>query len=506
MRRCYFILILLLLGPVGKGGAQDDPDLQNARALEKAQIKVIQNNENSIACILVSRSDAYHEFDQGPDKDHPGKLGSFDPVALKASFRFKELTDEKRKQWQKQLDFTDPNYVPRAFGSGVVIDADGLILTNYHVVQDATKIFVRLPGGISSYADIHAADPRSDLAVLKLLNTNARQLKAIALGDADKMQRGQFVLTLSNPFAAAFRDGQPSASWGILSNIRRRVARQFKEEERVKPFQYYGTLLQTDARLHLGCSGGAVLNLSGEMVGLMTSVAAIQGDETPGGFAIPVNAGMRRIIEVLKRGEEVDYAFLGVGFAPSNGNGKAGVALTLVGKGSPAEVDGKLKDGPGGDTILAVNGQPIHDSDDIYTTIGMQLAGSQVRLLVRRGNVERIVDITLAKLHVPGTAIASAAVTRPYRRGLRVDWASLVMQQPGRPARMPAGVLISDVQPDTSADRANLKTGDVITHVNGIAVTSPSAFYNAITNVLGPIELTVINFPQQDAPTKVQLK
>src|SRR5437868_10417166 len=109
--------------------------------------------------------------------------------------------------------------MPRSIGSGVVIDTDGLVLTNYHVVQEATKIFVRLPGGKGSYADIHAADPRSDLAVLRLQSPVGR-LRAIKLGDGGKAKRGQLVLSLANPFAAGFRDGSPSASWGIVSNIR----------------------------------------------------------------------------------------------------------------------------------------------------------------------------------------------------------------------------------------------------------------------------------------------
>src|SRR6185312_15673018 len=103
------------------------------------------------------------------------------------------------------------------------------------------------PGGQSSYADVHAADARSDLAVLKLLNTDVFPLKSVPLGDADKMQRGQFILTLSNPFAAGFRDGQPSASWGILSNIRRRVLTDRKEEETGPKLHQQGNLIQIDA-------------------------------------------------------------------------------------------------------------------------------------------------------------------------------------------------------------------------------------------------------------------
>jgi serine protease Do len=496
MRLSKIAPVLVLLASAGFARGQDDPDLRLLQASQKTLTKIIEQHESAIACILVSRSEAYQEFGQGPAKDRPGRLGSFDLSALKENKRFLALSEDKQRlYWQKLLDFNDPVYVPRAFGSGVVIDANGLILTNYHVVQDATKIFVRLPGGKSSYADIHAADPRCDLAVLKLLNPSVLPLKAIPLGDADTLQRGHFLVTLSNPFAAGLRDGQPSASLGILSNIRRRAFTNLKEEERVKPFQYYGTLLQTDARLHLGCSGGALLNLSGELVGLLTSVAAIQGGETPGGFAIPVNAGMRRIIEVLKRGDEVDYGFLGVAF--NDANGKLGVTLTTVGPGTPAEVDGKLKKG---DVLLAVNGVPIHDSDDIFVMLGTQLAGTKVKLHVRRDNFERQAEVTLGKLLVPGTRIFTAPVSRPYRRGLRVDHASLIAQQASSP--VPPGVLVSDVQPNTAAERANLKSGDIITHVNAVRVLSPATFYQAVDDARGAIELTLLG----DPPTRIQLK
>lgn len=494
--------VMMMLALIGVACAQDE-DKKQAAALQATMAKVIQQNESAIACILVSRSEAYSEFGQGPSKDQAGKLGAFDVKALETNPRFFKLTGAEQKQWRKQLDFTDPAYVPRAFGSGVVVDGgEGLILTNYHVIQDATKLFVRLPGGKYGYADIHAADPRCDLAVLRLLNKDALPLQAITLGDADKLQRGHFILTLANPFAGGFRDGQPSASWGILSATRRRATRPFKEEERVKPLHYYGTLLQTDARLHVGCSGGALLNLSGELVGLTTSIAAIQGDDTPGGFSIPINANMHRILDVLKRGEEIDYGFLGVGFNEKNGNGKLGVQLTLVGRGSPAAVDGKLQDG---DTILEINGVPIHEPDDIFVTIGTQLAGTKVKLHVLQKDGKHMVDVTLGKLQVPGKRIASSMKSRPFYRGLRVDYSSLVAQPPISAFSIPAGVLISDVQVESAADRAKLKSGDVITHVNGLAVTTPAAFYSAVVNVAGGLELTLYN-PPPEPSTKVMLK
>jgi len=470
--------------------AQNDADL--LLAMQRTMTKVIQQNENSIACILVSRSEFHPR-----DVKNPGKLGAYEPERLLID---PKITGLERDLLRKKLDLADPNNIPPSFGSGVVIDAQGLILTNYHVVQEAAKIYVRLPGGKGSYADIHAADPRCDLAVLKLLNKDLLPLKAIPLGDADRMERGNFVLTLSNPFAAGFRDGQPSASYGILSNIRRRTIANLKEEERVKPFHYYGTLLQTDARLHLGCSGGAMLNLRGELVGLLTSLAAIQGGETPGGFAVPVNVAMRPIIEVLKRGEEVDYGFLGVGFDPRGADGELGVRLKVVGEGSPAAIDGKLRPG---DLLMAVNAQPIHESDDVYTTVGMHLAGSKIKLHVRRNGKDSIVDVTLAKLYVPGKKIASSLGNRPFVRGMRVDHTSLIVQFEERTTNIvPQGVLVSDVLPKTSADAAKLRFGDVVTQVNGVFVANPAAFYQAVDNARGIVELTLATRP----PTKVFLK
>src|SRR5262249_44195655 len=161
-----------------------------------------------------------------------------------------------------------------------------LVLTNAHVVQKATKIFVRLPGGRGSWANIHASDPRSDLAVLQLIRP-PEGLKAIRIGDGSKLRKGSFILSLANPCAAGRRDGSASASWGIVSNIRRRAAGMTTDVDRARlTLHHLGTLMQTDVRLHVGCSGGALLNLDGELVGITTSLAALSGGETPGGFAV----------------------------------------------------------------------------------------------------------------------------------------------------------------------------------------------------------------------------
>ena len=330
-------------------------------------------------------------------------------------------------------------------------------------------------------------------------------LPAIPLGDATPIQRGQFILTLTNPFAAGFRDGQPSASWGIISNLRRRIPGEPREEFRTKPLHYYGTLLQTDTRLNLGCSGGALLNLAGELIGLTTTLAAIHGNDTPGGFALPLDAGLRRILEVLKRGEEVDYGFLGVGFNERRPGPGRGVAVEYVTPGSPAQLDANLQ---AHDIILAVNDVPVQESDDLFLQLGTQLAGTKITLKILRAVSGQAtnVDITLGKFHVSGKNIASSLGKRPFYRGLRVDYTTLLAQQAPRLTFVPAGVLVSEVQPGTAAAQAQLKAGEVITHINNRPVLSPAAFYQAVTALEGPIECQLYSFGHSEPPGKVVVK
>jgi len=477
MYRTLGIVGLISLFSTSAQADVNPADLQSAQALQRVMQQTIRDVEPAIACILVSRSDYGRPVEAR--EEWPGKLGRFNPA------EFIGAIDLVRR-----LDLASPQVVPESFGSGVVVDPKGLVLTNYHVVRGATKVFVRLQGGAGSYADIHAADWRSDLAVLRLLDPPPN-LTTVRFGNGGKVERGEFILSIANPFAAGFRDGQPSASWGIISNVRRRVSGSQHELGYIKALHYYATLLQIDARLNLGCSGGAVVNLQGEMIGLTSSLAGIQGGESPGGFAMPIDDGMHRIIEALKRGEEVEYGFLGVGFNEQRRRNGEGVTLDNVVPGSPAQVDGNLNPG---DALLAVNDKLVRESDELFLELGKQLAGNKVRLRVRRGTVPPRVEevtVTLAKFLVPGDRIASNTGTRPYFRGLRVDYTSLLVQQELRVDEriIPQGVLVADIKPNTSAASTPLRTFDVITHVNNQMVASPAAFYQLVAGIAGPVEL-----------------
>jgi len=503
MNRVFATLALLALIAVpALSRAADSPALKD---LQDAVVQTIERAEPSIACILVSRSNEYGTYGFAPANDWSGKLGGF--VAPKLNLRtFGRLSDEdqRKKKMIDDLDLSLPTTVPESFGSGVVIDASGLILTNAHVVRDATKVYVRLPGGRGSWADIHALDPRADLAVLRLID-KVPDLKPIKFGDGDKVKKGQFVISLANPFAAGFRDGDPSASSGMISNLRRREPGNPNEVERSKQtIHQFGTLLQTDAKLSLGCSGGALLNLQGELIGLTTATAALSGSETPGGYALPIDAGLKRVIEVLAKGEEVEYGFLGVQLKQTPSSGK-GVQIDGVLHNMPADVAGLQAN----DTIVAIDGKPVKDNDDLFIFIGLALAGNTAQIEVDRSGQRLTLPVTLAKFYVPGNVLASKRP--PARGGLRVDYTSILVQKPAGPFGqrfIPNGVVIREVIPNSSADTdGHLQKDKIITEVNHRPVKTPKQFYEAMADAAGKrVELKVTGFDAREDKVVIDSK
>lgn len=443
--------LLLLVAMSSTGRADESTRLPDAVALQAAMQKAIERAEPSIACILVARGGDGRRFE--PEK---------------------------------------PNFIPELYGSGVVIDDKGLVLTNEHVIRGATGLYVRLPGEKGCYASVLAADQRSDLAVLKL-DAPLPALKAIPIGQGEKLRKGQFVLSLANPFAAGFRDGSPSASWGIVSNLRRRAPSKETKEEPLaaKPLSQLATLIQTDARLNLGCSGGALIDLDGNLVGLTTALAALSGTETPGGFAVPVDANFRRIAHKLRQGEEVEYGFLGVGYTPASRG--EGVPIQEVKVGGPAAAAGIQPNC----LIVSINGQRVRDWDELSFHVSTALAGTTVKVEWRSmsGGQLIVTNVTLAKLYIPPEHFRFIATKRPRAvGGLRVDYTSTLASRLAHlfnNVPIPRGVVVREVEADSPAEKSQLQVDRVITHVNGRPVASPADFYLAVDAAGGALELTI---------------
>jgi S1-C subfamily serine protease len=373
------------------------------------------------------------------------------------------------------------------YGSGVVIGDRGEILTAFHVVKGAQSLEVRAVERQAFQAEVLAADPRSDLAVIvprEIAGARPPELKPLALGDADKLRKGTFLIALGNPFNAA-RDGRPSASWGILANVARRLEPAYEEFQLRRAqlqLRNYPTLLQLDAKLNLGMSGGAVINLNGELVGVTTALASASGFDAMAGYAIPMNALGRRIVETLRQGKEFEYGLLGITLDPGGTN-----RVASADPGTPAGEGNVLVN----DLILAVDQTPVYNADSLVLGINMMPAGSKVKLKIdRQGQViERTVE--LAKFPVEGEIIAT---NRPAPwRGLRVDYTSTqrasTFGQPVLSAMARGCVIVTEVEEGSPADRAGLKRGQIIRAVQGKTLKSPRDFARVVAELKGPVRL-----------------
>ena len=386
-------------------------------------------------------------------------------------------------------DEHSPEFLPNEFGSGVIVTtgnadeptAERLVLTMYHLVRGGPivgkaapadrSLRVRLPGRQVCDAKIFAADPRSDLAVLRLDLTgtklNREDLKPLKLVEPSAPRKGQFVISLGNPYAIA-RDGSASASWGIISNISRFPvpAENIKSDgpptRRDTSIHHLGTLLHIDTRLNLGGSGGALLNLRGELIGLTTSLAAIEGYEKSVGFAIPIDANLRRVVESLSKGLEVEYGFLGlqpddvllatVRDLPPRIKQPTAARVLMVFADSPAALAGLRRD----DIVLAVNRKPIFSKLDLLREVGLLGPGVFAELTVWRAAERREfkAQAELGKWPLSDEETLIATEQRhPDWRGLRVDYPTSRAKYMNWPEqRYPTAVVVTSVAPQSSAE------------------------------------------------------
>ncbi len=407
----------------------------------------------------------------------------------------------------------DPSFVPNEYASGVIIDSRGLVLTNYHVLEKDCDYYVTTVDRKTYAAKVKAADHRSDLAVLEVESRDAatKEFTAIKFGNASTLKKGHIVIALGNPYAIA-RDGQPSATWGIVSNLSRKAAlpadKNSNSPARTR-LDLYGSLIQTDAKLPLGTSGGALLNLRGEMIGLTTSVAAVAGYEQEARFALPVDEFFLRVIEALKRGKEVEYGFLGI--QPGNLSpeqiraGRKGVVVRAAEVGTPAYRSGLTT----GDLITALNGEAVYDADNLVLRIGKLPVESQARLMVERGGRLQNVAVVLGKFPDPAAEF-NVFQSEPDWRGLQVDYPVFrgyrgwgMFRRQFDPALIEGCVTVRSVATSSAAWEGGLRPGTLITHVEGVRVQSPREFREAIAGRNGKVTLRVSTTEAGEEPTRV---
>jgi serine protease Do/serine protease DegQ len=330
-------------------------------------------------------------------------------------------------------------------GSGVIFDAkNGYILTNAHVVENATEITVTLQDGRDVKAEVLGSDAPSDIAVLKVKADNLTQ---VVLGDSAKAEVGDFVVAIGNPFGL-----QHTVTSGIVSGLSR---------SGINP-DGYEDFIQTDASINPGNSGGALVNLRGELIGINTAILSRSGGNIGIGFAIPVNMA-RAVMEQLLKYGSVKRGQLGVSMytvtpdiAHSLGLANAtGALVSQVVEGSPADKAGIRT----GDVITSVNGQPVKSNSELRNTIGLRRVGDKVEIgLVRDGKPLRV------------TAVIADTATEANVGPATIHKALEGAQLGDAPDA--GGALVRSVEAGSAAAQAGLRADDVIVGANRGRVTS----------------------------------
>ncbi|HEX8337954.1 MAG TPA: DegQ family serine endoprotease [Pyrinomonadaceae bacterium] len=378
----------------------------------------------------------------------------------------RELFGERFRQQAPRPD----ERLERGLGSGVVVSADGYILTNHHVVDGAEEIRVELNDGRTFQAKVVGTDQPSDLAVLKV---EAAGLPVLPLGDSDRARVGDVALAVGNPLGI----GQTVTS-GIISAKGRTTGLSDGSFE---------DFIQTDAAINRGNSGGALVNSAGELIGINSQIFSPTGGNIGIGFAIPSNMAKDVMGQLIKTGR-VRRGMLGVNIqnvtadlAASLGLGQArGAIVSGVQAGGPADRAGLKR----GDVIVAFNGTPVTDNNTLRNAVARTQPGSTAALTVSRDGREQQLRITLGELPAD-----SARAERDEPAGGREDAGGLGLSlQPVGPALVERfnlkgatqGLVVTDVTAAGPAAEAGLRPGDVIEEVNRQPVRSVAELQSAL--------------------------
>lgn len=367
---------------------------------------------------------------------------------------------EVDKQRRRAEMFQRPGGEGSGAGSGFIVDPRGLVVTNYHVVADSTRIQVRLPDGRSFEGEVAGRDPLTDVALIRLKG-EVSGLPAVGLGDSSKLRPGDWVVAIGSPFGLA-----QSVSAGIISALDRQI--------RLSRFDQF---LQTDAAINPGNSGGPLFNLRGEVVGMNT---AILGNASGIGFAVPSNV-IKSIMGQLEQKGFVARGFLGVGlqdFTPALEKAlgiSEGAIIADVTDGSPAEGAGLKSD----DVIYKFNGEKIPNSTTLTRRIGGTAPGTSVKLTIRRGKESKEVSLRLgSRQDVEPTAEqpkrAAESPSEPAATPKRIGFAyRTITPELARSHGLSApGVVVVDVANGSLAEQAGLAPGMVIIEAQRQAVNT----------------------------------
>jgi len=341
-----------------------------------------------------------------------------------------------------------------SLGSGVIVDKSGIVVTNYHVIRDADAVKVALSDGREFESKVILKDERVDLAVLRI--TSDQPFPTITIGDSDALEVGDLVLAMGNPFGV----GQTTTSGIVSALARNRVG-----------ISDFGFFIQTDAAINPGNSGGALIDMAGRLIGINTAIYSRGGGSNGIGFAIPSNM-VRAVVNAAENGSDVfERPYVGAGFEPVTAQvaealglaRPSGALVSSVDDDSPASRAG-LKPG---DLVLAMNGSPIEHVDALGYRLAVQTIDAEVAFTIQRQGKESQVKVKLERAPEGKT---SREITidgnSPFAGAKIVDLSPRTADRLGVPTNL-RGVVIADVDRNSTAARVGLAPRDVIRAING---------------------------------------
>jgi serine protease Do len=449
MQRNHFSLLTLsfplicALAPLAANSAPSNDAIEQARLLSSAFESVATEITPSVVTISSIA------------KPKPGKAAAPNDQFIE---RFREFFGD-------ELPFQVPpeGGMQQGLGSGVIVDNNGHILTNAHVIDKADEVTVRTADERTFKAEVIGTDPRSDLAVIKV---KAKNLIPAQLGNSDDLKIGEWVVAAGNPFGLS-----NTITSGIVSAKGRSLMGGGQYED----------FIQTDAAINPGNSGGALVNLRGEVVGINTAIFSRSGGYMGIGFAIPINMAKNVMASLINDGK-VTRGWLGIGIQNLTDElsqsfsyeGTEGALVGHIDRKGPAAKSGLSQ----GDIIVALNNAPIKNINQLRNQIASTKPGEKIKLTVLHDSKKREVEVTVGEL--PATLNETPHVEQAANDiGVTVE--TLTPEMANRlGSDKDHGIVVRNVRPGSVADRAGLGPRDIIISVNGKKIESVHEFNDLI--------------------------
>ena len=370
-------------------------------------------------------------------------------------------------------DFGVPKkWKERSLGSGVIVSAEGYIITNNHVVEKSDEIKVTLLDRRTFKGSIVGADPKTDIAIIKI---DAKDLPTLTLGDSDKLQVGEFVLAIGSPYGLSH-----TVTMGIISAVGRANV----------GIADYEDFIQTDAAINPGNSGGPLVNIKGELIGINTAIFSRTGGYQGIGFAVPSNM-VRLVMDQLIHSGKVTRGWIGVTIqeltpelAQKFGLKKTkGALVSDVAKNSPAGRAGIIR----GDIILEFNGREVRDVSSLRNMVAQSKTGSEIAMKILRSGKEftiRVVIIELPKevADVVPNQLPNDAQAEAFTGLTVMDLTKEIVRQLGF-HKDERGVVVVRVEPGSPADEAEIKKGDIIKEIDKKEINTLEDFNRIASNM-----------------------